>query len=292
MKRMGEDPTRMFAGEGDPARTNRRFKMLSANSDAKRLSTAFDSVTLYGYDPDRRPDIYGKVGNSGVSVCTLDDVKVLYGGFELCAPNTSVSMTINGPAPIMLAMFLNTAIDQQVDKYIREKGRQPLADEYDRIKTMVLENVRGTVQADILKEDQGQNTCIFSIDFALKMMGDIQQYFIENNVRNFYSVSISGYHIAEAGANPISQLAFTLANGFTYLEYYLSRGMPFDSFRTQSLLFLLQRHGPGVHVIGRVARRIWSVALREKYGASAQPDAQISHPDLRPQPAQPGHPVQ
>jgi methylmalonyl-CoA mutase len=268
MKRMGEDPTRMFAGEGDPARTNRRFKMLSANSDAKRLSTAFDSVTLYGYDPDRRPDIYGKVGNSGVSVCTLDDVKVLYGGFELCAPNTSVSMTINGPAPIMLAMFLNTAIDQQVDKYIREKGRQPLADEYDRIKTMVLENVRGTVQADILKEDQGQNTCIFSIDFALKMMGDIQQYFIEKNVRNFYSVSISGYHIAEAGANPISQLAFTLANGFTYLEYYLSRGMPLDSFAPNLSFFFSNGMDPEYTVIGRVARRIWSVALREKYGAS------------------------
>jgi methylmalonyl-CoA mutase len=235
MKRMGEDPTRMFAGEGDPARTNRRFKMLSANSEAKRLSTAFDSVTLYGYDPDRRPDIYGKVGNAGVSVCTLDDVKVLYGGFELCAPTTSVSMTINGPAPIMLAMFLNTAIDQQVDKYATENGRQPSAEETDKIKAMVLENVRGTVQADILKEDQGQNTCIFSIDFALKMMGDIQAYFIDNNVRNFYSVSISGYHIAEAGANPISQLAFTLANGFTYLEYYLSRGMPWTASRPTSL---------------------------------------------------------
>lgn len=270
MKRVGEDPTRMFAGEGDPARTNRRFKMLSANSEAKRLSTAFDSVTLYGYDPDRRPDIYGKVGNSGVSVCTLDDVKVLYGGFDLCAPTTSVSMTINGPAPIMLAMFLNTAIDQQVDKYIEEKGRQPLAEEYSRIKTMVLENVRGTVQADILKEDQGQNTCIFSIDFALKMMGDIQAYFIEKNVRNFYSVSISGYHIAEAGANPISQLAFTLANGFTYLEYYLSRGMPLDSFAPNLSFFFSNGMDPEYTVIGRVARRIWSVALREKYGASVR----------------------
>ena len=270
MKRVGEDPTRMFAGEGDPARTNRRFKMLSANSEAKRLSTAFDSVTLYGYDPDRRPDIYGKVGNSGVSVCTLDDVKVLYSGFELCAPTTSVSMTINGPAPIMLAMFLNTAIDQQVDKYIEEKGRQPLAEEYNRIKTMVLENVRGTVQADILKEDQGQNTCIFSIDFALKMMGDIQAYFIEKNVRNFYSVSISGYHIAEAGANPISQLAFTLANGFTYLEYYLSRGMPLDSFAPNLSFFFSNGMDPEYTVIGRVARRIWSVALREKYGASVR----------------------
>ncbi len=270
MKRMGEDPTRMFAGEGDPARTNRRFKLLSSNSEAKRLSTAFDSVTLYGYDPDRRPDIYGKVGNSGVSVCTLDDVKVLYGGFELCAPNTSVSMTINGPAPIMLAMFLNTAIDQQVDKYADEKGRQPSDDEYNKIKAMVLENVRGTVQADILKEDQGQNTCIFSIDFALKMMGDIQAYFIENNVRNFYSVSISGYHIAEAGANPISQLAFTLANGFTYLEYYLSRGMPLDSFAPNLSFFFSNGMDPEYTVIGRVARRIWSIALREKYGASVR----------------------
>ncbi len=270
MKRMGEDPTRMFAGEGDPARTNRRFKLLSSNSEAKRLSTAFDSVTLYGYDPDRRPDIYGKVGNSGVSVCTLDDVKVLYGGFELCAPNTSVSMTINGPAPIMLAMFLNTAIDQQVDKYAAENGRQPSTEDYQRIKAMVLENVRGTVQADILKEDQGQNTCIFSIDFALKMMGDIQQYFIDNNVRNFYSVSISGYHIAEAGANPISQLAFTLANGFTYLEYYLSRGMPLDSFAPNLSFFFSNGMDPEYTVIGRVARRIWAVALREKYGASVR----------------------
>ncbi|GAB6904980.1 Methylmalonyl-CoA mutase domain-containing protein [Desulfosarcina cetonica] len=268
MKRVGEDPTRMFAGEGDPARTNRRFKLLSANSEAKRLSTAFDSVTLYGYDPDRRPDIYGKVGNSGVSVCTLDDVKVLYGGFELCAPNTSVSMTINGPAPIMLAMFLNTAIDQQVEKYTQENGHAPSAEQYDKIKAMVLENVRGTVQADILKEDQGQNTCIFSIDFALKMMGDIQEYFIAKNVRNFYSVSISGYHIAEAGANPISQLAFTLANGFTYLEYYLSRGMPLDSFAPNLSFFFSNGMDPEYTVIGRVARRIWAVALREKYGAS------------------------
>ena len=270
MKRVGEDPTRMFAGEGDPARTNQRFKLLSANSEAKRLSTAFDSVTLYGCDPDRQPDIYGKIGNSGVSVCTLDDVKVLYGGFELCAPNTSVSMTINGPAPIMLAMFLNTAIDQQVDKYAEENGRQPSAEEYNNIKTMVLENVRGTVQADILKEDQGQNTCIFSIDFALKMMGDIQEYFIEKNVRNFYSVSISGYHIAEAGANPISQLAFTLANGFTYLEYYLARGMPLDRFAPNLSFFFSNGMDPEYTVIGRVARRIWSIALREKYGASVR----------------------
>jgi methylmalonyl-CoA mutase len=270
VKRVGEDPTRMFAGEGDPARTNRRFKLLSAESEAKRLSTAFDSVTLYGYDPEPRPDIYGKVGTSGVSVCTLDDVKVLYGGFELCAPTTSVSMTINGPAPIMLAMFLNTAIDQQVDHYRAENGSTPSPEVYQRIRAEVLANVRGTVQADILKEDQGQNTCIFSIDFALKMMGDIQQFFIENNVRNFYSVSISGYHIAEAGANPISQLAFTLANGFTYLEYYLSRSMPLDHFGPNLSFFFSNGMDPEYTVIGRVARRIWSVALREKYGASAR----------------------
>jgi len=270
MKRVGEDPTRMFAGEGDPARTNRRFKLLSASSDAKRLSTAFDSVTLYGYDPDRRPDIMGKVGNSGVSVCTLDDVKVLYGGFELCAPTTSVSMTINGPAPIMLAMFLNTAIDQQVEKFQEANGRAPDTAEYESLKDQTLENVRGTVQADILKEDQGQNTCIFSIDFALKMMGDIQEYFIAKNVRNFYSVSISGYHIAEAGANPISQLAFTLANGFTYLEYYLSRGMPLDSFGPNLSFFFSNGMDPEYTVIGRVARRIWSIALKEKYGASVR----------------------
>ena len=270
LKRVGEDPTRMFAGEGDPARTNRRFRLLSAESEAKRLSTAFDSVTLYGYDPDLRPDIYGKVGTSGVSVCSLDDVKVLYSGFELCAPNTSVSMTINGPAPMVLAMFLNAAIDQQVDKFQEENGRAPLPEEYDRIRAMVLANVRGTVQADILKEDQGQNTCIFSIEFALKMMGDIQAYFIENDVRNFYSVSISGYHIAEAGANPISQLAFTLANGFTYVEYYLSRGMDIDSFGPNLSFFFSNGMDPEYTVIGRVARRIWAVAMREKYGASAR----------------------
>jgi methylmalonyl-CoA mutase len=268
LKRIGEDPTRMFAGEGDPARTNRRFKLLSAGSEAKRLSTAFDSVTLYGYDPDRRPDIYGKVGNSGVSICTLDDVKVLYDGFELCAPTTSVSMTINGPAPIILAMFLNTAIDQQKDKFRQTHGREPSQEETARLRADTLSSVRGTVQADILKEDQGQNTCIFSIDFALKMMGDIQEYFIENNVRNFYSVSISGYHIAEAGANPISQLAFTLANGFTYLEYYLSRGMPLDSFCPNLSFFFSNGMDPEYTVIGRVARRIWAVALKEKYGAS------------------------
>jgi len=258
----------MFAGEGDPFKTNRRFKLLSGNYDAKRLSTAFDSVTLYGYDPDRRPDIYGKVGTSGVSICTLDDVKVLYGGFDLCAPNTSVSMTINGPAPIILAMFLNTAVDQQVDQFRQQNGKEPSHEEYQKLRDMVLSNVRGTVQADILKEDQGQNTCIFSIDFALKMMGDIQHYFIENNVRNFYSVSISGYHIAEAGANPISQLAFTLANGFTYVEYYLSRNMPLDSFGPNLSFFFSNGMDPEYTVIGRVARRIWSVAMREKYGAS------------------------
>jgi len=270
LKRMDEDPTRMFAGEGDPARTNHRFKLLSADYEAKRLSTAFDSVTLYGYDPEERPDIYGKVGTSGVSVCTLDDVKVLYGGFDLCAPSTSVSMTINGPAPIVLAMFLNTAIDQQVEKYQAENGKAPSKQEYEKIRAMVLANVRGTVQADILKEDQGQNTCIFSIEFALKMMGDIQAYFIENNVRNFYSVSISGYHIAEAGANPITQLALTLANGFTYVEYYLSRGMPLDSFAPNLSYFFSNGMDPEYTVIGRVARRIWSIAMRNKYGGSTR----------------------
>jgi methylmalonyl-CoA mutase len=268
LKRIDEDPTRMFAGEGDPARTNRRFKMLSANYEAKRLSTAFDSVTLYGYDPDIRPDIYGKVGTSGVSICTLDDMKVLYGGFELCAPNTSVSMTINGPAPIILAMFLNTAIDQQIDKFKAETGAEPDQEQCQKIRGEVLSNVRGTVQADILKEDQGQNTCIFSIDFALKMMGDIQQYFIDKNVRNFYSVSISGYHIAEAGANPITQLALTLANGFTYVEYYLSRGMPIDSFGPNLSFFFSNGLDPEYNVIGRVARRIWSIAMRQIYGGN------------------------
>ena len=268
LKRVDEDPTRMFAGEGDPARTNRRFKMLSANYEAKRLSTAFDSVTLYGYDPDIRPDIYGKVGTSGVSICTLDDMKVLYDGFELCAPGTSVSMTINGPAPIILAMFLNAAIDQQIEKFKAANGNEPAEEQYQKIRADVLANVRGTVQADILKEDQGQNTCIFSIDFALKMMGDIQQYFIENHIRNFYSVSISGYHIAEAGANPITQLALTLANGFTYVEYYLSRGMPIDSFGPNLSFFFSNGLDPEYNVIGRVARRIWSIAMQKKYGGS------------------------
>lgn len=267
-KRQDEDPTRMFAGEGDPYRTNRRFKYLSANSEAKRLSTAFDSVTLYGKDPEERPDIYGKVGTSGVSVCTLDDVKVLYDGFDLCSPNTSVSMTINGPAPMMLAMFFNAAIDQQMDRFREENGTDPTPDQAARIKARVLENIRGTVQADILKEDQGQNTCIFSTDFSLKVMGDVQDYFIRNNVRNFYSVSISGYHIAEAGANPITQLAFTLANGFTYVEYYLSRGMHIDDFAPNLSYFFSNGLEPEYSVIGRVARRIWAVAMRDKYGAN------------------------
>jgi isobutyryl-CoA mutase len=268
LKRVGEDPTRMFAGEGDPARTNRRFKLLSGNYDAKRLSTAFDSVTLYGYDPETRPDIYGKIGTSGVSICTLEDVKILYGGFDLCAPSTSVSMTINGPAPIILAMFMNTAIDQQVDKFTEKNNRQPSQDEYAQIRAKALSTVRGTVQADILKEDQGQNTCIFSIEFALKMMGDIQEFFIQNQVRNFYSVSISGYHIAEAGANPLTQLALTLSNGFTYVEYYLSRKMPLDSFAPNLSFFFSNGMDPEFTVIGRVARRIWSIAMKEKYKAS------------------------
>jgi isobutyryl-CoA mutase len=270
LRRIDEDPTRMFAGEGDPARTNRRFKLLSADAKAKRLSTAFDSVTLYGCDPDIRPDIYGKVGTSGVSICTLDDMKVLYDGFNLCAPDTSVSMTINGPAPIILAMFLNTAVDQQLDTFRTGEGKEPSKKEYSDIRSKALSNVRGTVQADILKEDQGQNTCIFSIEFALKMMGDIQEYFIENNVRNFYSVSISGYHIAEAGANPITQLALTLANGFTYVEYYLSRGMPIDSFAPNLSFFFSNGMDPEYTVIGRVARRIWAIAMKHKYGGSAR----------------------
>ncbi len=267
MKRTAEDPTRMFAGEGGPKETNARFKLLSESYEAKRLSTAFDSVTLYGWDPAMRPDIYGKVGTSGVSICTLDDVKQLYSGFELCSPNTSVSMTINGPAPIILAMFMNTAIDQQVDQFSADKGRKPDTEEYKQIKDMVLTNVRGTVQADILKEDQGQNTCIFSIEFALKMMGDIQQYFIDNKVKNFYSVSVSGYHIAEAGANPITQLALTLSNGFTYVEYYLARGMDIDEIAPCLSFFFSNGMDPEYTVIGRVARRIWAVAMREKYGA-------------------------
>ncbi|MFJ7825564.1 fused isobutyryl-CoA mutase/GTPase IcmF [Psychrobacillus sp. NPDC096623] len=267
-KREGEDPKRQFAGEGTPERTNRRFHYLSKDDDAKRLSTAFDSVTLYGEDPDHRPDIYGKVGESGVSICTLEDMKKLYDGFDLCAPSTSVSMTINGPAPIILAMFMNTAIDQQVRLKEEELGRTLTVEEFTEVKATTLQVVRGTVQADILKEDQGQNTCIFSTEFALRMMGDIQQYFIDQKVRNYYSVSISGYHIAEAGANPISQLAFTLANGFTYVEYYLSRGMHIDDFAPNLSFFFSNGLDPEYTVIGRVARRIWAVVMRDKYGAN------------------------
>ncbi|SHE31645.1 methylmalonyl-CoA mutase [Fodinibius roseus] len=311
-KREGEDPTRMFAGEGTPERTNKRFHYLSEGMQAARLSTAFDSVTLYGEDPDHRPDIYGKIGNSGVSICTLDDMKKLYSGFQLTSPKTSVSMTINGPAPMILAMFMNAAVDQEVERYLKEKGQweearqkiqkhfdergtappqyrdelpgtsdglglgllgisgDRLVDEqtYQRIREETLSVVRGTVQADILKEDQAQNTCIFSTEFALKMMGDIQQYFTDQEVRNYYSVSISGYHIAEAGANPITQAAFTLANGFTYVEYYLSRGMDIDTFAHNLSFFFSNGLDPEYAVIGRVARRIWAVAMREKYGAN------------------------
>ncbi|GAB4374115.1 MAG: methylmalonyl-CoA mutase family protein [Acidobacteriota bacterium] len=307
-KRTQEDPTRMFAGEGIPERTNRRFHFLSLGQPAARLSTAYDSVTLYGEDPDRRPDIYGKIGNSGVSVCTLDDSKRLYSGFDLCAPTTSVSMTINGPAPMLLAFFLNTAIDQLVERRLRETGRWDEArrrileltggeppvyrgelpeghdgsglgllgvsgdqllprEEYEELRAQALSTVRGTVQADILKEDQAQNTCIFSTEFALKMMGDVQEYFIEHDVRNFYSVSISGYHIAEAGANPITQLAFTLANGFTYVEYFRSRGMDVDRFARNLSFFFSNGLDAEYAVIGRVARRIWAIAMRELYGA-------------------------
>ena len=267
-KREGEDPTRMFAGEGDPFRTNTRFKLLSEGMAAKRLSTAFDSVTLYGNDPHVRPDIYGKVGNSGVSIATLDDMKVLYGGFDLCSPTTSVSMTINGPAPSILAMFMNTAIDQNLEKFKLENGREASDTETQKIREWVLSNVRGTVQADILKEDQGQNTCIFSTEFSLKVMGDIAEYFVHHNVRNFYSVSISGYHIAEAGANPISQLAFTLSNGFTFVEAYLARGMHIDDFAPNLSFFFSNGMDPEYTVMGRVARRIWAVAMKEKYGAN------------------------
>jgi isobutyryl-CoA mutase len=315
LKREGEDPTRMFAGEGGPERTNKRFHYVSAGQPAKRLSTAFDSVTLYGEDPGHRPDIYGKVGNSGVSIATVDDAKKLYSGFDLCDPRTSVSMTINGPAPILLAFFMNAAIDQQCEKYIEQHGlwadvkkaaemkyshaSQPLyynpsapeklpegnnglglkllglsgdevlpKDVYERLKAEALSQVRGTVQADILKEDQAQNTCIFSTEFALKLMGDVQQYFIDKSVRNFYSVSISGYHIAEAGANPVTQLAFTLANGFTYVEYYLSRGMHIDDFAPNLSFFFSNGMDPEYSVIGRVARRIWSKAMKYKYKAN------------------------
>jgi methylmalonyl-CoA mutase len=311
-RREEEDPIRMFAGEGMPERTNRRFHYLAANSAAKRLSTAFDSTTLYGEDPHERPDIYGRIGNSGVSIATLDDMKRLYSGFDLCAPLTSVSMTINGPAPMILAMFMNTAIDQRIERHLREtgqwaeaerkiaalwaggerpvyRGERPAGndgyglgmlgvtgdrlvdrDTYERIKAEALTQVRGTVQADILKEDQAQNTCIFSTEFALRMMGDVQSYFIDRNVRNFYSVSISGYHIAEAGANPVSQLAFTLANGFTIVEYYLSRGMKADDFAPNLSFFFSNGMDPEYAVIGRVARRIWARAMKERYGAGAR----------------------
>ena len=310
-KRQGEDPTRMFAGEGGPERTNRRFHYVSLGMPAKRLSTAFDSVTLYGNDPDYRPDIYGKIGNAGVSICCLDDAKKLYSGFHLTDPKTSVSMTINGPAPMLLGFYLNAAIDQQCETYIRENGLEkklenklkakyedrgltrPVyhgelpegndglglmllgitgdlilpSDVYEKIKQDTLAKVRGTVQADILKEDQAQNTCIFSTEFALKLMGDVQEYFIDHNVRNFYSVSISGYHIAEAGANPITQLALTIANGFTYVEYYMSRGMEIDKFGPNLSFFFSNGVDAEYAVIGRVARRIWAKAMKLKYGA-------------------------
>jgi isobutyryl-CoA mutase len=315
LKREGEDPTRMFAGEGGPERTNRRFHYVSVDQPAKRLSTAFDSVTLYGEDPAVRPDIYGKIGNSGVSIATVDDAKKLYSGFDLCDPRTSVSMTINGPAPVVLAFFMNAAIDQQCEKWIEKEGlwlkaegirqnryvhyEQPTyynpafperlpegnsglglrllglsGDEvlppavYAQIKANTLQQVRGTVQADILKEDQAQNTCIFSTEFALKLMGDTQAYFINNKIRNFYSVSISGYHIAEAGANPITQLAFTLANGFTYVEYYMSRGMNIDDFAANLSFFFSNGMDPEYSVIGRVARRIWAKAMKYTYKAN------------------------
>src|SRR5439155_1388675 len=267
-KRENEDPTRMFAGEGDAFRTNRRFKKVSEGMPAHRLSTAFDSVTLYGCDPDLRPDIYGKVGNSGVSIAALEDMKVLYDRFDLCAPSTSVSMTINGPPPNILAFFFDAAIEQQIAKFKTDNGRDPTEDETGKIKAWTLSTVRGTVQADILKEDQGQNTCIFSTEFALKMMGDIQEYFVHHQVQNFYSVSISGYHIAEAGANPISQLAFTLSNGFTFVEAYLARGMHIDDFAPNLSFFFSNGMDPEYSVLGRVARRIWSVAMRDKYGAN------------------------
>jgi methylmalonyl-CoA mutase len=267
LKRSEEAPTRMFAGEGDAARTNRRFHLLSKGQPATRLSTAFDSVTLYGRNPDQRPDIYGKVGTSGVSIATIEDMRTLYAGFDLCAPNTSVSMTINGPAPTILAMYLNTAIDQQVDRFRDQNGREPNGAELEEIRSGTLATVRGTVQADILKEDQGQNTCIFSTEFSLRCMSDVQEWFIANHVRNFYSVSISGYHIAEAGANPISQLAFTLANGFTYVESFLARGMDIDEFAPNLSFFFSNGMDAEYTVIGRVARRIWAIAMRDRYGA-------------------------
>jgi methylmalonyl-CoA mutase len=267
-KRTEEAPARMFAGEGDAHRTNRRFHLLSAGQPATRLSTAFDSVTLYGRNPSPRPDVYGKVGTSGVSIATVDDMRDLYAGFDLCSPTTSVSMTINGPAPAILAMFMNAVIDQQITSFTEVEGRKPEAHEVEVITSRALSTVRGTVQADILKEDQGQNTCIFSTEFSLRCMADIQEWFIEHEVRNFYSVSISGYHIAEAGANPISQLAFTLANGFTYVEAYLARGMAIDDFAPNLSFFFSNGMDAEYTVLGRVARRIWAIAMRDKYGAS------------------------
>jgi methylmalonyl-CoA mutase len=292
LKRTGEDPARMFAGEGPPERTNQRFHLLSKGQPAARLSTAFDSVTLYGEDPHKRPDIYGKIGESGVSIATVEDAEKLYAGFDLVSPKTSVSMTINGPAPIVLAFFMNTALRQQARKFLKAEGRLEISDEmclrpdqesgrswkdvrkllsgeeFVSIRDQTLASVRGTVQADILKEDQAQNTCIFSTEFALKMMGDIQSYFIEKKVRNYYSVSISGYHIAEAGANPLTQTAFTLANGFTYVQYYLSRGMKIDDFAPNLSFFFSNGLDPEYSVIGRVARRIWAVAMARLYGAN------------------------
>ncbi len=270
LKRLAEEPKRMFAGEGGPARTNERFHYLCKGETAHRLSTAFDSVTLYGEDPAERPDIFGKIGESGVSIATLDDMALLYRGFDLCAPTTSVSMTINGPAPILLAFFLNTAIDQQRAAFAAREGRAPDAAEDAALRARTLSVVRGTVQADILKEDQAQNTCIFSLEFALRMMGDIQSWFIENDVRNYYSVSVSGYHIAEAGANPISQLAFTLSNGFTLVEYYRARGMVVDDFAPNLSFFFSNGMDPEYTVLGRVARRIWAVAMARRYGANAR----------------------
>lgn len=266
-RRTDEDPTRMFAGEGNARRTNERFRLLAKDSKAKRLSTAFDSVTLYGWDPEERPDILGKVGSSGVSVCTLEDMKQLYAGFDLTAPDTSVSMTINGPAPALLALFFNTALDQAVARFEAAEGREPDDVAWAALRKEVVQSLRGTVQADILKEDQGQNTCIFAVDFALRMMADVQAWFIEEGVRNFYSVSISGYHIAEAGANPITQLAFTLANGFTYVEHYLARGMAIDDFAPNLSFFFSCGMDPEYAVMNRVARRIWAIAMRERYGA-------------------------
>ena len=258
----------MFAGEGDATRTNRRFHLLAHDQPSTRLSTAFDSVTLYGFDPARRPDIYGKVGNAGVSVATIDDMATLYEGFDLCSPTTSVSMTINGPAPTVLAMFLNVAIDQQVAEFVRSHGAEPHGAEFDEIRSTALDQVRGTVQADILKEDQGQNTCILSTEFALRMMSDVQEWFVQNDVRRFYSVSVSGYHIAEAGANPITQLALTLSNGFTYVEAWLARGLAIDQIAPSLSFFFSNGMDIEYTVLGRVARRIWAIAMRDRYGAS------------------------